>query len=93
MVVLSPCGFIATNYMVLGRLARHLGRGDYLFISPTRVTTLFVLSDVCTFLIQATGGAISTGNSHTAATLGSNVSSPVFGRSSFLSLIDDILHC
>lgn len=69
--------------MVLGRLARHLGHGDYLFISPMRVTKLFVLSDVSTFLIQAAGGAISTGNSHSAATLGSNVSPVfVFGRSS-----------
>lgn len=78
--MLSPCGFIATNYMILGRLARHLGHGDYLFISPTRVTTVFVWSDVTTFLIQAAGGGISTGNSHAAATLGSNVSS-IFNHS------------
>jgi len=37
------------------------------------VTTLFVWSDVSTFLIQATGGGISTGNSHAAATLGSTL--------------------
>lgn len=75
LIVLSPCGFIATNYMILGRLARHLDHGEYLFISPMRVTMIFVLSDVSTFLIQAAGGGISTGNSHNAVTLGSHVSS------------------
>jgi hypothetical protein len=70
--------------MILGRLARHLEHGDYLFISPMRVTTVFVLSDVSTFLIQAAGGGISTGNSHTAVTLGSNVRS-TFNHSSVVT--------
>ncbi|KAL0949497.1 hypothetical protein HGRIS_009551 [Hohenbuehelia grisea] len=58
-VVLSPCAFIASAYVLLGRLARYLDRPEYLAVSPQRITLVFVCSDITTFLVQATGGAIS----------------------------------
>ncbi|KAL1675573.1 RTA1 like protein-domain-containing protein [Schizophyllum commune] len=58
--VLSPCAFIAADYVLLGRIARALGCGQYLAISPRRITTVFVTSDITTFLIQAAGGGLST---------------------------------
>lgn len=54
----QPCAFIAASYMVLGRLARYLKADAYLLIRPTRVTLVFVLSDVVTFLIQVRGTGV-----------------------------------
>ena len=51
-VVLSPCGFIAAEYVLLGRLARWLKASQHVLIPPNRITLVFVLSDVSTFLIQ-----------------------------------------
>jgi len=58
-VVLSPCAFIAADYVLLGRLSRHLGCDKFLAIRPTRITAIFIASDVTTFLIQAAGGSLS----------------------------------
>lgn len=53
-----PALFLAFNYIVYGRLLLHtLGRRHTL-IRPTIISTVFVLSDIFTFLIQATGGAL-----------------------------------
>ncbi|KAI9448037.1 RTA1-like protein [Lactarius indigo] len=60
-VILSPCAFIAADYVLLGRLARYLGGGKHLLVPPSRITATFVISDITTFLIQATGGAVSVG--------------------------------
>ncbi|KAF8897589.1 RTA1 like protein-domain-containing protein [Infundibulicybe gibba] len=54
-VVLSPCAFIAADYVLLGRLARHLNCDQYLLVSPRRITIVFISSDITTFLIQAAG--------------------------------------
>ncbi|EJD40359.1 RTA1-domain-containing protein [Auricularia subglabra TFB-10046 SS5] len=73
LIVLSPCAFIAGTYVVLGRLARYLRADKYLLIRPTRVTLVFVLSDVATFLIQALGGSIAvSSNKLSTVKLGAN---------------------
>lgn len=73
-VVLSPCAFIASDYVLLGQIARHLGVDEYLLISPRRITVVFILSDVTTFLIQAIGGALSVSANHVdQALVGSRV--------------------
>ncbi|KIP04558.1 hypothetical protein PHLGIDRAFT_109410 [Phlebiopsis gigantea 11061_1 CR5-6] len=56
---LSPCGFIAAEYVLLGWLARWLNADCHLLIPPSKITLVFVLSDVSTFLTQAAGGGIS----------------------------------
>ena len=58
-VTLSPCGFIAAEYVLLGRLARWLDADSHVLIPPRRITLVFVCSDVATFLTQAAGGSIS----------------------------------
>lgn len=58
-VTLSPCGFIAAEYVLLGRMARWLDGHRHVLIPPHRITLVFVLSDVVTFLTQAAGGSIS----------------------------------
>jgi len=62
-VVLSPCAFIAADYVLLGRLAKHLGADQHLIVNSRIITRAYVTSDIVTFLIQAAGGAISAGAS------------------------------
>ncbi|TFY55712.1 hypothetical protein EVG20_g9216 [Dentipellis fragilis] len=51
--VLSPCFFIAADYMVLGRLVRSIDCKQHLrLVSPRRITIIFITSDILTFLIQ-----------------------------------------
>lgn len=74
LVVLSPVGFIAGNYILLGRLARHLDSAQYLLIPATKITKIFVTSDITTFLIQGAGGGLSTSNTISTAESGAHVS-------------------
>lgn len=62
--LLQPCAFLAMDYQLLGRLSRALGdeANDCLFIRPTRISKLFITSDVITFLLQASGGGMSAGS-------------------------------
>ncbi|KAJ7178960.1 RTA1-like protein [Mycena filopes] len=48
-VVLSPCAFIAAEYVLLGRLARYLQLDHHLMVSPRRITWVFISSDITTF--------------------------------------------
>ncbi len=54
----QPCAFIAADYVLLGRLARYLGSGKHLLISPSRITITFVISDITTFLIQVSASGV-----------------------------------
>ncbi|EJU06172.1 RTA1-domain-containing protein [Dacryopinax primogenitus] len=72
-VVLSPCAFIAADYVLLSQLATWLGAGEHLVISPNRVTLVFVLSDVTTFCVQAAGGGLSTSRNLATLLKGSHV--------------------
>jgi len=50
---------MAGDYVLLGRLCRHLKTGSLLIVlSPRRITRIFVVSDITTFLIQALGGSL-----------------------------------
>ncbi|KAJ7437202.1 RTA1-like protein [Mycena galericulata] len=72
-VVLSPCAFIAAEYVLLGRLARYLQCDQHLLVSPRRITVVFVSSDITTFLIQAAGGSISISNTLSVAEIGVHI--------------------
>ncbi|KAF9485300.1 RTA1-like protein [Pholiota conissans] len=73
-VVLSPCAFIAADYVLLGRIAKHLNADKHLLVSSRRITIVYVSSDISTFLIQAVGGAMSaSANDPTMALAGSRV--------------------
>ncbi|CCO37309.1 Protein RTA1 [Rhizoctonia solani AG-1 IB] len=56
--VLSPCAFIATVYMLLGRLALYLDADEYLLVKSRIITKLFLTSDIVTLLVQAAGGGM-----------------------------------
>ncbi len=52
LVIVAPCGFIATEYMILGRLAVWLQCTRHLLVPANRITMVFLLSDIATFLLQ-----------------------------------------
>ncbi|KAF9219844.1 hypothetical protein BS17DRAFT_760233 [Gyrodon lividus] len=62
-IVLSPCAFIAANYVLLGRLSSHLSCTEHLLLPVRLLTPVFVSSDITTFLIQAVGGGMSVSHS------------------------------
>ncbi|BGP06611.1 Envelope glycoprotein gp160 [Rhodotorula toruloides] len=74
-ILLSPCAFLAMDYQLLGRLARALGdeATEALFIRPTRISKLFITSDVITFFLQASGGGMSAGDSDGMRKLGPKI--------------------
>lgn len=51
----QPCAFIAADYVLLGRISKHLGADEYLLVPSRRITIVFVASDITTFLIQVRG--------------------------------------
>ncbi|KAJ7883621.1 RTA1 like protein-domain-containing protein, partial [Mycena leptocephala] len=57
----QPCFFLATDYMLLARLSFTFDQQvseRCLVIKASRLATLFVCSDVITFLLQAAGGGL-----------------------------------
>ncbi|KAJ7904703.1 RTA1-like protein [Mycena olivaceomarginata] len=74
-VVLSPCAFIASEYVLLGRLARYLNCDKHVLVNPRRISIMFISSDITTFLVQAAGGSVSiSSNTPSGAKIGSNIS-------------------
>ncbi|KAF8753672.1 RTA1 protein [Rhizoctonia solani] len=72
-ILLSPCGFIAGVYMLLGRLAIHLDATDFLLIRPNILTKI---SDVLTFFMQAAGGSMTASDNANMRNIGSKVCPP-----------------
>jgi hypothetical protein len=57
LIILAPLWINAFVYMVLGRMIHYYLENDRVFnIRARRITVLFVLFDVVSFIIQATGG-------------------------------------
>lgn len=73
MIVLSPCFFIAANYVLLGRLAKEIGCVDHVLLPVRRLTLIFVLSDVTTFVIQAVGASMTTSTVYNSALTGLHI--------------------
>ncbi|GAA5910632.1 hypothetical protein JCM6882_001044 [Rhodosporidiobolus microsporus] len=71
LILLSPCLYLAQDYMLLHRLADALGEDvaqRCLFIRSSWITKIFVSADVFTFLLQAGGGGMSAGSADMAQT-------------------------
>ncbi|GAA5828461.1 hypothetical protein JCM11251_006260 [Rhodosporidiobolus azoricus] len=70
-ILLSPCLYLAQDYMLLHRLADAMGEDvakRCLFIRSSWITKIFVGADVFTFLLQASGGGMSAGSASMAQT-------------------------
>lgn len=66
LVLLSPCAFLAQDYMILPRLATWLDAEDCLFFKSRLVVRIFVWSDVVTFLLQMAGSGMTAVQSNIA---------------------------
>lgn len=58
LLLIAPPFFAASIYMELGRIVMMVGGEKKLFIRRTWLTKTFVIGDVATFLIQATGSSM-----------------------------------
>ncbi|KAM0755959.1 hypothetical protein T439DRAFT_362017 [Meredithblackwellia eburnea MCA 4105] len=68
--LLSPCAFLAMDYVLLNRLAMTVGQtaaDDCLIIPARRIVKIFIWSDVITFLLQMGGGGLSAANNENMA--------------------------
>ncbi|KAF7346235.1 hypothetical protein MSAN_01850500 [Mycena sanguinolenta] len=75
-ILLSPCLFLATDYMLLSRLARSFDEevsSRCLIIRDSRITKIFVWSDVLTFILQSGGGSLSASKNASSAKLGNKI--------------------
>ncbi|KAJ7508287.1 RTA1 like protein-domain-containing protein [Mycena galericulata] len=75
-ILLSPCAFLATDYMLLARLTGTFDQevtDTCLLIRPARIVKIFIWSDAITFLMQATGGGMSSSTTASRAHLGNKV--------------------
>ncbi|KIY49756.1 RTA1 like protein, partial [Fistulina hepatica ATCC 64428] len=73
-ILLSPCAFLAQDYVILPRLAKWLSAEGFLFINPAKVVKIFVWSDCLTFFLQSSGGGLTAvKNSKSIPKLGSKI--------------------
>ncbi|KAK4050418.1 hypothetical protein OIV83_003488 [Microbotryomycetes sp. JL201] len=75
-VLLSPCAFLAFDYVLLSRLSDSMGEeiaAKCLFLPSRLIVKLFVWADVFVFLMQATGGGMSAMDSESTRNIGEKV--------------------
>ncbi|WVR05980.1 hypothetical protein IAU60_003008 [Kwoniella sp. DSM 27419] len=73
-VVLSPCLFLAADYILLGHLVTYLDAAEHLRpLKPRLISRLFVASDIVTFLIQGAGGGLAASASESSGQLGTRL--------------------
>ncbi|KAJ7212163.1 RTA1 like protein-domain-containing protein [Mycena pura] len=71
-----PCLFLATDYMTFSRLVATFDTevsDRCLLIRTSRIVKIFVWSDVSTFLLQSTGGALTSSHNVSSANLGNKI--------------------
>ncbi|KDR72280.1 hypothetical protein GALMADRAFT_126499 [Galerina marginata CBS 339.88] len=74
LIFLAPLLLNAFDYMLLGRMIYYYIPSHSVFKIPaTSLTKIFVLLDIVSFLVQATGGSMASGDSSSAVTLGLNI--------------------
>ncbi|KAJ7636471.1 RTA1 like protein-domain-containing protein [Roridomyces roridus] len=76
-ILLSPCTFLAKDYVLFARLASTFDANlisGTLLIRPAWIVRIFVWSDVITFLVQTTGGSMSTSHNVNTGHLGTKIS-------------------
>ncbi|KAF8840084.1 hypothetical protein BDN67DRAFT_1053608, partial [Paxillus ammoniavirescens] len=73
LIVLSPCAFIAANYILFGRLSKHISCTDHVLLPVRRLTLIFVTSDFMTFMIQVIGGGMLVSASLSQVLTGSHI--------------------
>ncbi|KAJ7069791.1 RTA1 like protein-domain-containing protein [Mycena amicta] len=75
-ILLSPCLFLATDYMILSHLVRTFDKEvaeRCLLVRQSRIVKIFVWSDVTTFLLQSSGGALTASKNNSNAKIGNDI--------------------
>ncbi|KAK1924191.1 RTA1 like protein-domain-containing protein [Papiliotrema laurentii] len=70
LILLSPCAFLAQDYVILPRIATWLNAEDCLFLESRWIVRTFVWADVTTFLLQAAGGGMTAAQGDSMANIG-----------------------
>ncbi|KAK0491468.1 RTA1 like protein-domain-containing protein [Armillaria novae-zelandiae] len=71
LIACAPAAFLAFNYIVYGRLVVQCLGARFCILAPTRVSMIFICSDIVTFIVQAGGAALIINPDR--ATLGKNI--------------------
>jgi hypothetical protein len=58
LILLSPCLFLAQDYVLVPRIAQHLAADDLLILPRRTIVILYVLCDILTVLAQLAGTAL-----------------------------------
>jgi hypothetical protein len=97
LIVLAPAFFAATVYMILGRVIAFVNAPQLSIVPHRRLTTIFVLGDVLSFLVQCCGaGLLSTSGNLNLGSLvivGGLVIQLIFFGVFFLALIVFDVRC
>ncbi|KAJ7459806.1 RTA1 like protein-domain-containing protein [Mycena latifolia] len=75
-ILLSPCAYLATDYMLLARLAATFDpevSDRSLLIRSSRIVKIFVWSDFLTFFLQSSGGGLTATKNANLASLGNKI--------------------
>ncbi|KAF7327005.1 hypothetical protein MKEN_00275300 [Mycena kentingensis (nom. inval.)] len=75
-ILLSPCLYLATDYLILSHLVRCFApqiTERALLVRQSRIVKGFVWSDVTTFLLQSAGGGLTATKNRTTANLGNKI--------------------
>ncbi|KAJ7259692.1 RTA1 like protein-domain-containing protein [Mycena rebaudengoi] len=76
LILLSPCAFLAMDYILLARLATTFDEQvtqRCLLVRHTRIVKFFVWSDAITFFLQASGGGLTATKNQKTADLGNTI--------------------
>ena len=57
-VLLAPIFYAISIYSLLGKIINYIGADDLSPIRPSRITCIFVVGDLLSFLMQSTGGGM-----------------------------------
>ncbi|KAJ6620143.1 RTA1 like protein-domain-containing protein [Mycena sp. CBHHK59/15] len=76
LILLSPCAFLATDYMLLARLSSTFDvevQDECLLVRASRIVNFFVWSDCLTFFLQASGGGLQATKNSSTANIGNKI--------------------
>ena len=57
-VLLAPIFYAVSIYSLLGKIVQFVGAEDKSPVKPTRITCIFVIGDIVSFIMQSTGGGM-----------------------------------
>ncbi|CAF1264731.1 unnamed protein product [Didymodactylos carnosus] len=72
LIILAPVGLAFTNYVLVGRLIRYVGR-EYSLVNPLIVEWAFIASDIISIVVQGGGAALLTSTDTSKISIGQDI--------------------